>query len=62
MNNSKYFPDEIDYHESEKQRQRAVDFVNRTYNSKPGISPGLQRLLIGAFLVIGVAVLIKWVG
>ena len=28
-----------------QRHDRAVDFVNRTYNAKPGISPGLRRIL-----------------
>lgn len=50
MNNSKYYHDEIDYYSpaAERRRKRAIDNVNRTYNSKPVISDGLKRLILYA--------------
>lgn len=60
MNNHEHY--EIDYYSpaAERRRKRAIDSLNE----KPGISPGLKRLLVGVFITaIGSKVLyevIKW--
>ena len=50
MNNSKYYPDEIDYYSpaAERRRKRAIDSLNE----KPGISPGLKRILLYTVLAV----------
>ena len=60
MNNHEHY--EIDYYSpaAERRRKRAIESLN----SKPGISPGLKRLLVGVFITaIGSKVLyevVKW--
>ena len=46
MNNHEHY--EIDYYSpaAERRRKRAIDSLNE----KPGISPGLKRLLVGVFI------------